>query len=67
MIFAGHVFVQSRNFKPVVRTESSEELESERRWATAFANSQDTLVKLAEKARTNYLAGKTEPLDPDQL
>ena len=67
MIFAGHLFVQSRNFKSVVRTESSEELESERRWVIAFANSQDALAKLAEKAHANYLAGKTEPLDPDLL
>jgi len=67
MIFAGHVFVQSHKFKPIPRTESSEELESEQQWATAFAKSQDALAKLAEKARATYLAGKTEPLDPDLL
>ncbi len=67
MIFAGQVFVQSRDFKPHVRTESSEELEAEQRWTISFINSQDALAKLAEKARANYLAGKTEPLDPDRL
>ena len=67
MIFAGQVFVQSTKFKPIAHSESSEELESERRWTAAFANSQDALVKLAERARANYLAGNTEPLDPDCL
>ena len=47
--------------------DAREELESEQRWATAFASSQAGLLKLAEQARANYLAGKTEPLDPDQL
>lgn len=64
MILAGQVFGQ---FKPVVRAQPNDELEAERQWATSFANTQGILAKLAEKARTNYLAGKTEPLDPDHL
>lgn len=44
-----------------------EEYESERQWTTLFANSQDALVALAEKARQEYVAGKTELLDIDKL
>lgn len=37
------------------------EMESERRWAEAFAKSQDTLAKLADEAIAEYRAGKTKP------
>ena len=43
------------------------ELESERRWDELFARSQDLLAKMAEEARKDYRAGRTEPLDPDKL
>jgi hypothetical protein len=67
MIFVGHVFVQSPQFRPTVRSVTSEERKAEQRWATAFATSQEALVKLAQRARANYAAGNTEPLDPEQL
>jgi hypothetical protein len=43
------------------------ELESERRWETLFARSQDVLARMAEEARQEYRSGRTEPLDPDKL
>jgi hypothetical protein len=44
-----------------------EELEDEKRWDRAFANSQDALARLAEKARADILAGKTKKLGFDEL
>lgn len=44
-----------------------EELASERLWEKAFANSEDALTRLAEEAITEYRAGQTQELDPDQL
>lgn len=44
-----------------------EELKSERRWAQLFASSADTLEQLADEALAEFRAGKTRPLDPDQL
>ncbi len=67
MILVGQVFVQSPQFKPVVPSSVSEESKAEQRWATAFANSQAALAKLAQRARANYAAGNTEPLDPEHL
>ncbi len=43
------------------------ELESERRWDDLFARSQDLLSRLADEAHEDYLAGRTEPLDPETL
>jgi hypothetical protein len=43
------------------------ELESERRWDDLFARSQDVLSRLADEAHEDYLAGRTEPLDPETL
>ena len=43
------------------------ELESEARWADAFARSQDAMAKLADEALEEFLAGETELLDPDNL
>lgn len=37
------------------------ELQSEERWARAFASSQDELAKLAQEALAEYRAGRTEP------
>jgi len=44
-----------------------EELESERRWMKAFAESKDTLAQLAEEALSEYHEGRTKELDPDQI
>ena len=38
------------------------ELESEKRWARAFAASQDELASLAQEAAADYKAGRTRPL-----
>ncbi len=43
------------------------DLEDERRWSEAFANSQDLLARLAAEAREEYRAGRTLPLDPDRM
>jgi hypothetical protein len=43
------------------------ELESERRWDDLFARSQDMLARMAEEARQEYRAGRTELLDPEKL
>jgi hypothetical protein len=43
------------------------ELESERRWDDLFSRSQDMLAGMAEEARREYRAGRTEPLDPEKL
>ncbi len=42
-----------------------EEIASESRWGTQFAGSQDTLVRLAEEAVSEYNAGKTLPFEKD--
>jgi hypothetical protein len=44
-----------------------EELASEAKWDQLFKNSQPQLEKLGEKALEEYRAGRTEPLDPDNL
>jgi hypothetical protein len=44
-----------------------EEIDMDRRWDEAFANSPDTLAKLAASAMAEYHAGKTEALDPETL
>jgi hypothetical protein len=44
-----------------------EEMESERRWQIAFANSLDLLEQLADEALAEHRAGETEELDPDEL
>lgn len=44
-----------------------EELASERKWAERFANSQDLLAQMADEALAEHRAGKTLPLDPDDL
>jgi hypothetical protein len=43
------------------------ELASERKWAELFAASEDLLSQLAEEALAEHRAGKTLPLDPDNL
>ncbi len=43
------------------------ELESERRWEEALAQSEDKLSELAEEALTEYRRGKAEDFDPDEL
>ncbi len=44
-----------------------EELASEARWDSLFANSSDALGKLADEALEEFRAGRTKPLDPDKL
>ena len=44
-----------------------EELEDEKKWEQAFADSQDVLAKLAAEAMMEYQAGKTQELDPETL
>ncbi len=44
-----------------------EELASERRWEKLFADSAETLTKLANEALSEHRAGKTQELDPNQL
>jgi hypothetical protein len=44
-----------------------EELASERRWAKAFADSEDVLAQLVEEALAEHRQGRTRPLDPDQI
>jgi len=43
------------------------ELESERRWDELFAESQDMLATMAEEALGEHRAGRTLPLNPDEL
>jgi hypothetical protein len=44
-----------------------EELEEDARWDRAFANSLPTLETLAQKALADHRAGRTQPLNPDDL
>ncbi len=44
-----------------------EELESEKKWDDAFANSQDMLAQMAEQALVEHKKGETRPLDVDAL
>ena len=43
------------------------ELEDERRWDKAFAESQDKLVLLAERVRTDIKAGRIKKIGIDEL
>ena len=42
-----------------------DELQSEERWETAFAQSQDQLATLAAEALAEHRAGRTRELPPD--
>lgn len=42
-------------------------LRSEQRWNDLFERSQDMLEKMADEAIVEHRAGKTLPLDPDNL
>ena len=44
-----------------------EELSSDERWNELFSRSQDMLAKMADEAIAEHNAGKTLPLDPDNL
>ncbi len=44
-----------------------EEIASEERWQQALASNPDALKKLADEARREHQAGKTNPLDADRL
>lgn len=41
--------------------------EEEDLWDRSFATSHDVLRKLGQHALDEYIAGRTEPLDPDAL
>jgi len=43
------------------------ELEADARWDKAFGESQAELQGLADEARSEFRAGRTELLDPDSL
>lgn len=43
------------------------ELASEQRWNQAFAASADVLARLADEALAEHRAGRTLPLDPEEL
>jgi len=44
------------------------EIESERRWDELFSRPpSETLERMAEEALADHRAGRTTPLDPDQL
>ncbi len=44
-----------------------EEVAVEGLWSASFAAEPDALAKLADEARAEFRAGKTQPLDPDSL
>lgn len=44
-----------------------DELESERRWESLFSRSPEKLRRLADEAWAEHDAGKSQPLDPDEL
>jgi len=44
-----------------------EELEAERKWDQAFAESEDVLGQLADEALEAHKQGKTKPLDTKKL
>ena len=43
------------------------ELASEKRWSKLFANSQDVLATLGQKALDEHRKGKTQELDPEKI
>jgi translation initiation factor 2B subunit (eIF-2B alpha/beta/delta family) len=43
------------------------DLEDEKRWDTSFKRTQSSLVAAARKAKQEIAAGKSEPMDYDQL
>jgi hypothetical protein len=43
------------------------EVEDERRWAESFARSHDVLEELAREALEEHRAGRTLPLNPEQM
>jgi hypothetical protein len=44
-----------------------EEIEADRRWEEVLAKSPQKLAKFADKAWAEHEAGKSEPLDPEDL
>jgi hypothetical protein len=44
-----------------------EEMAADERWEAAFAQSQQTLERLAKEALEEHRAGQTKALDPDAL
>jgi hypothetical protein len=44
-----------------------DEIESEKRWDELFQKSPEKLARLADKAWAEHEAGKSQPLNPDDL
>jgi len=44
-----------------------DEIIAEKKWAKAFAESEDLLENLADEALSEHAEGKTKPLDTNQL
>jgi len=66
-----HAFAQASKLPPeeqdVIADWLLKELESEKRWDKAFAQSQSALSKLACEALAEHRQGETQSLDPDKL
>ena len=43
------------------------EIASDEEWDRSFAHSHDVLERLADEALAEHSAGRTRPLDPDEL
>lgn len=69
-LFAGAAFRQSlpvpASSEPVV-TNAAPSYDDDPVWNALFAQSQEMLAHMADEALAEFLAGKTEPLDPDTL
>ncbi len=63
------VLEQAQQLTPEDQARLMDALEelAEQQWTASFAASQDALAQLASKALADFDAGRTEPLDPDQL
>jgi hypothetical protein len=44
-----------------------EEIDSERQWDDLFGQSPDVLERMAAEALAEHAAGRTTPLDPEQI
>ena len=51
----------------VLETSLGEELADDQQWDAAFTHSQDVLARLADEARAEREAGRTQRLDSDSL
>lgn len=63
----GEVYKLSPEEQDAIAAVILEELEDERRWNKAFAESQDKLAQLARKVRADIKAGHIKKMDIDEL